>query len=99
MNEQQQLKHEAAAERAAQLRRDRLIDAAPELLATLGVVTEALPTLIKAAQIANYPEDQRKAFWEMLDDCKAAIAKAEGCCQYHESGGDISLSCGGDIAT
>jgi hypothetical protein len=29
---------------------------------------------------------------------RAALAKAEGCCQFHASGGDKTLSCGGDIA-
>jgi|KBSMisStaDraftv2_1062788.scaffolds.fasta_scaffold808231_3 hypothetical protein len=29
---------------------------------------------------------------------RAALTKAEGCCQFHTSGGDNTLSCGGDIA-
>ena len=65
----------------------RLIAAAPDLLAALRAMTDYM------AYAEALGEDKA-----VFKNARAAIAKAEGCCQFHASGGDKTLSCGGDIA-
>lgn len=69
----------------------RLIAAAPDMLAAC---KDMLTYIEDYAQSAESDDPVH----ELLPRYRAAIAKAEGCCAYHRSGGDTILSCGGDIA-
>lgn len=54
-------------------------------------VTEALYELRAIAIVSGLPAEDKKEIRMLLKN------DAEACCPYHETGGDMENSCGGDV--